>query len=436
MISKCLRLLYNILFCIVLPFLILFALFALSWRIICNINSKEYSIRKDILSTSKQLRDRLALYHPLQEQKEVIWYHGSSLGEVLSLIPLMKEFKKQYDHIQVLTVSTVRGEAIALQKKAADYLFFFPYDSFFATKKALDKISPKFVVILETEIWPDFFWQAAKSHKPIVIVSGRISEKSFPKYYFARFFFRRVLQKNHCLMRSPDDAERIKLIGANPQKIKTFGDIKYDGLQTELNESDKKILHSFPQNKRIIVAGSTHSGEEKIICSVFCELQTRFKDICLIVVPRHLERLDEVKKVVASHDLDFCLRSQLPQQKSVIIGDTYGELRKMYGVADIVFVGGSLVPVGGHNVMEAVCFSKPVISGKYVSNFRRHVQNLKSCNAISIVENEAQLHDTIFSLLQNPKLGKEMGKRGQSIVLENRGAIKQCIDFLLPLTKN
>ncbi|MEX2669477.1 3-deoxy-D-manno-octulosonic acid transferase [Candidatus Uabimicrobium amorphum] len=387
------------------------------------------------MSTIKRLRDRLALYQKIKEQKPVIWYHGSSLGEVLSLIPLMKEFKKHYDHVQVLTVNTVRGEAIALQKKAADYLFFFPYDAFFATQKAMRKISPKIIVILETEIWPDFFWQAAKNHQPIIIVSGRISEKSFPKYYLARFFFHYVLQKNYCLMRSEDDAKRMKLIGANPQNIKVFGDIKYDGLQTDLSEADKKTLSDFPQKKRVIVAGSTHSGEEEILCRVFKKLQQDFQDLCLILVPRHLERLEEVQKTVSSYGLDFCLRSQLPQQQSVIIGDTYGELRKMYYISEVVFVGGSLVPIGGHNVMEAACFAKPVISGKYVSNFRRHVQSLKSCHGIRIVENETALYEAIISLLHDADEAKAMGKRGQKVVLENQGAIKQCVDFLIPLAK-
>lgn len=433
MISRFFRLLYNILFCIVVPFLLLFSAMFLLWRIIFH--AKEYSIKKDVLSTIKRLRDRLALYRKIKEKKPVIWYHGSSLGEVLSLIPLMKEFKKQYDHVQVLTVSTVRGEAIALQKKAADYLFFFPYDVFFATQRALRKISPKIIVILETEIWPDFFWQAAKNRQEIIIVSGRISEKSFPKYYLARFFFHYVLQKNYCLMRSKDDAKRIELIGANPQNIEVFGDIKYDGLQTDLNEADKKTLSDFPQHNRIIVAGSTHSGEEEILCRVFKKLQQNFQNLCLILVPRHLERLDDVQKTVSNHNLDFCLRSQLPQNKSVIIGDTYGELRKMYFVSEVVFVGGSLVPVGGHNVMEAVSFAKPVISGKYISNFRRHIQNLQSCHGICLVENEEELYEGIATLLREPNTAKEMGKRGQKVVLENQGAIQQCIDFLIPLAK-
>ena len=378
-------------------------------------------------------RSRLGLYRICRSKLPLLWFHGSSLGEILTLIPLMKEIRQHLPHQQLLSVSTIRGDYIAQKKSEADHIVYLPLDISYIVRRALFYVKPKLIIILETEIWPNLFWEAEKADIPILLVSGRISPRSFPRYKLARPFFSHVLKHASYLMQSPEDRQRIVAIGAPESQVEIAGNIKFDGLRTELSSEEiQELKKTFPISKPVLVAGSTHSGEEKIILDTYLELLRDFPSLTLILAPRHLKRLKEIQNLLESYKLKYVLRSQISSSMpQIILLDTYGELTKIYYLADIVFVGGTLVPVGGHNLMEPAAFGKAVLFGPYISSCRRQAQILQEKNAAQRANSAEELSLSIKELLQAKEKAEGMGKNAQKIVKENQGALKRCVEKIL-----
>jgi 3-deoxy-D-manno-octulosonic-acid transferase len=378
------------------------------------------------------LHERLAMYPAMAWQRQpVIWFHASSLGEVMSVTPLMQKLRDRFPHSQLLSVSTVRGEGVARQKSGADRVVYLPLDISYLVRKAIRRIRPDLVVVFETEIWPNLFWECARQNVPVLVVSGRISPRSFPRYQKARPFFASVLQYAHLLMQSQEDRERIIAIGARPAQVAISGDIKFDGIRSELTfEEIQGLQTTFPLSRPILVAGSTHEGEEEMLIAVYEGLKSKWPDLSFVLAPRHLTRLPQVVALLESHKIGYRLRSQpFSNEKShVILLDTYGELNRVYWLADVVFLGGTLVPVGGHNIAEPAALGKPVVFGPFISNCKRQAEMFLSLNAAIQVKSREDLSECLTSLLADSNKARAIGDKAREVVVANQGAMNQCLD--------
>ena len=405
---------------------IIWHLFLLIYFIIYYLFAKKNKDRK------KSLCDRLSIYNTLENRNnKVLWFHGSSLGEVLSLLPLMKFLKQKFSQTQILSTSTIRGQYVAQEKSKAERIIYLPFDISYLIRSALKKNKPDALIIFETEIWPNLFWECSRAKIPLIIVSGRISKRSFPKYKLAKFFFDTVLKDCIFLMQTQEDIDRIIKMGAPETKVKLCGDIKLDGLKTKLTISEKEFLNNtFNIDETTIVAGSTHHGEEEIIVKVFEKLQKKWPKINLIIAPRHLKRIKDIQHWLNKNNYKYMLRSKLPDSKpeKIILLDTYGELSIIYYLAKIVFIGGTITPVGGHNLLEPAAFGKPVLFGKHIDNCKKQAQLLLNNNAGKIILTEDELEKSIDYLLSNPHKIEEMGNQSKNIITTNQGALNKSIN--------
>lgn len=385
-------------------------------------------------------KERLALY-PQQKwgKQPVVWFHGSSLGEVLSLLPLIQECKKIWGDSQILTVSTSRGHYIAKEKKATPIIAYLPLDWFPIVSRAITQLKPDVLIVFETEIWPNLFWECYRRKIPVIVVSGRISLRSFPRYYLARTFFQTVLSQAIFLMQTQEDAIRIQKIGAPASRVFHTGDIKLDGLKTKLTSDDQKFLQQYfgTISQPAIIVGSTHPTEEEMVLDIAKKLQEQKRIVTFIIAPRHLNRVPDIVRIIHQRQIPYILRSQIggtlpqvPNDANIIILDTYGELAKVYDLAHIVVMGGTFAPIGGHNLMEPAALAKPVVFGPNIGNCRQQAKLLLEKNAGIQVQNSAQLQECLEQLLDSPTMAVEMGKRGQNTVINNVGALQRSLEKL------
>ncbi|MEA2110054.1 MAG: 3-deoxy-D-manno-octulosonic acid transferase [Pseudomonadota bacterium] len=365
--------------------------------------------------------------------EKVFWLHAVSVGELRAAVPLVKALKKGYPEVElVVSYVTETGHEIAAGIPEIDHSVFFPYDLSWVVRKALAAISPVLIVILETEIWPNFTRHARRRKIPIVMVNGRISDHSFPRYRLARKLFSRTLQQFSLFCMQTDlDARRIKLMGAPEHLVKVSGNIKFDldaAVPTVTELCSIRELFRLPEEELIWIAGSTHAGEEEIIISVYRRLLAAGQRLLLVLVPRHPERASSVGDVLQKEDFSFIRRSELekkgmkPAVGSVLLVDTVGELQKLYAVADVVFVGGSLVPVGGHNILEASAVKKPVVFGPHMHNFKEISRLLLTAGGGVMVADKDELFNIMNRLLNNCSERLALGERGYRQITEHAGA--------------
>ncbi|MGZ3558306.1 MAG: 3-deoxy-D-manno-octulosonic acid transferase, partial [Thermodesulfobacteriota bacterium] len=322
--------------------------------------------------------------------KGPIWIHAASVGEVFCSIPVLKRVKKEFSQAKIiLTTMTSTGNRTAkINLPEADQVIFVPIDHPLIVQRAIKKIQPSILLIAETELWPNLLRSCGSKRIPIVLFNGRISQKSFQRYVSFKFFFKECLKYiSLFLMQTEEDRTRIIEIGADPQKTRVVGNLKFD--QTFPNFSregmDKMAkalgLHG---EEKIFIAGSTHSGEEEILISIHKELKKIDPHLVFILAPRHLERLDEVEKILRKESISWVRKSSLPsgaggldqKQPDVVLLDTMGELMTLYSLGTLVFVGGSLVPIGGHNPLEPLFHKKCVLFGPHMLNFLEISQRL------------------------------------------------------------
>ncbi|MBL8149254.1 MAG: 3-deoxy-D-manno-octulosonic acid transferase [Blastocatellia bacterium] len=402
------------------------------------------------------LKQRFAFSLPkLRPSTKRLLLHTVSVGEFLAAQPLIEKLRSLLpDYQLVITTTTAAGQKLA-QNRAADYadICYFPLDFGFSTGCFLDHIKPKVVVILETEIWPNFLAQAAKRDIPVVIANGRISDRSFGRYKAIKFILEKVLSNiTLFLMQSSRDVERIVALGSEASKVFHFGNIKYDigsdqmeRLDTVAAELDK--LLGLKNSSKIIVAGSTVSGEEGIFLSAYKQLivQPGLEDTRLILAPRHPERFEAVAKLLLSLKIDFVRRSAMKlgdKVEKVVLLDSIGELAAIYRFADIVFVGGSLIPHGGHNILEPALYGRAIITGSHTSNFHKIVEDFLAAEALiqlpvtnSEKECEQSLAAELIRMMEDEKLCTELGSRALEVIKANRGAVDRHIDKIASLLK-
>ncbi|NLV23549.1 MAG: 3-deoxy-D-manno-octulosonic acid transferase [Deltaproteobacteria bacterium] len=397
-------------------------------------------LRKGIVR--RGLRERLGFYNPdrlaLLKERPVIWVHAVSVGETRAAVPLLKALRKEYpQRALVLTTVTETGQATAQKIAEIDLCLYFPFDFSRVVERALDQIRPSLILIVETEIWPNLVRLARRRNIPVALVNGRLSDRSFPRYKMALWAVRVVLDqfKAFC-MQSAQDAQRVEMLGAPPEKIVVTGNLKFD-LQVEAAGKGEKgrFQEEFrlPAGVPLWVCGSTHEGEEEALLRVFARLKATWPELILVLVPRHPNRCRSVAEMIRSHGFSCRLRSEtnpsspLLAPGGILLIDTMGDLVKLYSLADMVFVGGSLTPVGGHNLLEASAVGKPVLFGPHMNNFKEITRLVLNAQGGVCVAGEKDLENNLDRLLRDESLRCHMGSNGYQLLEKNQGATRKTM---------
>ena len=362
----------------------------------------------------------------------VIMFHGVSVGEVTALERLVKKTREKFPEAKiVLTTGTHTGQDIAHKKldDTTDLITYFPIDSPVIVRKFLNKVNPDIVMIAETEIWPNFAIETKKRGTKLFVINGRISDTSFKSYKLFRFFFKPFLNLyTGIYTQSDDDNRKYIYLGANPQTTKRMNNLKFDITKPELNfEFDKS-------GSRVMLAGSTHKGEDEIVLDVFSRLKSKHPDLKLILAPRHLTRKEEVTKLVEKTGFRYDFRSNnryTLEGIDILILDTLGELGKMYAFCDLAFIGGSFNNTGGHNPLEALVFNKPVISGPSIHNFRDIYGIIQKAEAGFVVKNKNEFGNIADKMLSDKEFYNKTVENGIKVFAEQQGAMEFVLENLL-----
>ena len=369
-----------------------------------------------------------------------IWVHAVSVGETIAVKPLLRELKKRFpERPLVLSNGTETGRGIAESIPEVDLCLYVPFDYRFAVSRSLRLVSPALVIIVETELWPRFILTARRRAIPTVMVNGRISDRSFPRYRRLSFFFGPVLTRMTAFcMQTPEDARRIIAMGAPAERVHASRNLKYDLPVRRIDEAERASLrdrYRIPEGARVLVAGSTHPGEDEPVIEAFTALRSGRPDLFLVLVPRHPERAPEVAAMATGKGMTVTRRSALdtaprPEAGGVLLVDTIGELMDLYALADLVFVGGSLVPTGGHNLLEPASVGQPVVFGPYMHNFREIADLVLAAGAGAQVPDAAGLRETLARLLDDDTARREMGERGARLMAEQGGAAARHVEII------
>lgn len=394
------------------------------------------------------LRQRLGST-PSITGKPVIWLHCVSVGETQAARPLAQRLKEQFPH-HALVVSTITltGQKLARDvfRTQAVTVFYFPFDWRWSVRRALRTINPDVVLIMETELWPNFLRECKSRDIPVALVNGRISKQSYRRYRLVRFFLRKVLSSlSIAVMQSETDARRLQSLGMSSEKVFTAGNLKFDVKpESDLAATTAKIADRFGLQSEVplILAASTHAPEEKIVLESFKQLRTK-QPVRLMLAPRHPERFNEVASLIENSGLSWARRINLSEpddpNATVILLDTIGELPATYSLATVVFVGGSIANRGGHNVLEPAAAGSAVVTGAYTHNFHAIVSMMEEAGAIVQLlpaqgrEATQELTHVLARLLANPDERAELGRRAKQLVANNHGAADRTLRLIAPL---
>ncbi len=372
-----------------------------------------------------------------------IWVHAASVGEIVAASPVVRELKRRYpEETVVVSVVTATGHRMAQRIiPEADGHIFFPVDLPIITARIVDIVAPKVILLVETELWPNFLRLAEERGFPVMMVNGRISDRSARRYALIRRFTQRMLaQIKWFCMQSEQDAEYIIQMGACPAQVEITGNTKYDQTYAEVSTAEKEALrqeftvgHQHP----VIVAGSIHKGEDELMLDVFAEVRRRYPAAVLIMAPRELPRSGQVAELAAARGYRVVRRTRMDAdtaQADVLILDTIGELGRIYSLADLVIVGGSFVPVGGHNILEPAAHGKPIVVGPYMFNFKDIFALMERHEAV-VMTSAAELTAQVTDLLADEKRLRELGDNAWRLIQENRGATRRNVDAFAALAK-
>lgn len=398
----------------------------------------------------EDLKQRFGYYSPEVRQQfclgKTAWVHAVSVGEVVAVTPLIKDLMARHPELLV-NISTVTRTGREMVKKSFHSLnksLFLPFDFRFITERVIEQMYPRFLLLTETEIWPNLIRSASRRNVPVMIMNGRVSSRSYKHYSLVKGLLRSVLSRFSVFaMQSGRDADRIISLGADPRRVFVTGNCKFDQAKTKISKSERNqiaVKLGLSPETLVLMAGSTHKGEEKLIIETYKRLLVYFQNLVLFIAPRYLPEIPDIVVKCNQEGLFSERKSRFWEGKSqkspaskagrVIILDTIGELSKMYSLATLVFVGGSLVPVGGHNLLEPAMYGKPVVFGPYMDNFQEISRLLKEHGGGFEVRDKNELEDRVKILLQDRDLRTISGEAALRAVEENRGATRKTLELI------
>ena len=394
------------------------------------------------------LRQRLG-YLPVSfnlDAEASIWIHAVSVGEVLSTRPILEELRKRYPHLRLFLSTTTRsGQQLARRSITdVDGIFYFPFDWPFTVRRTLAIVKPKLFVMVENEIWPILLRECRRRGIKTVVVNGRISARSFPRYRLIRPLFKRVLADiDRFCVQGEETAGRLATLGADRARITMTGSLKFDALDTTPvpGRGPARVLRFFRMSpgRPVFIAGSTMRGEDEAVIRAFNRVRTTPSgaNALLVVAARHPERFDEVERLCRAEGLSTIRRSELPidaePRSDAVILDTIGELAHLYQIATAVFVGGSLIPAGGHNILEPALYGKAIVVGPHMENFKEIAETFLANRAALQVHNARELESVIVNLMGDPVRRARLGAAARALIDANRGAKDRTLAVITDL---
>ena len=396
-------------------------------------------LKKGPEKRSAFIKERLGIgdYH-----KTDIWVHAVSVGETLASLPFLKKLKKDFPGKKItLTTTTYTGQKIAREKfPEADRIMYMPLDTVVCVKRVVNLLRPAIFITVETELWPALFQALKKTGSRIIILNGRISNESFRGYRKIKFIMKDILSNvDFFYMQEKIYADRIIHLGADRHKVGIMGNFKFD-----INFEGSPPLNWLNNIRgKILLAASTHKGEEEIILDAYDSVRNKFHDIKLVLAPRHPERFSEVEDILDNRRFKYVRRTEIKLIQNtkhgtrntdfidfdIILLDTLGELSGVFSKAAIAFIGGSLVPAGGHNILEPAYWSRPVICGPHMDNFPITGEFLKMSAALEVKDSK-DMAEAVIALLEDNEKASDMGQNARAIVDKNRGAVKKAMDII------
>ncbi len=371
-----------------------------------------------------------------------IWVHAVSVGEVLAVSQLISELQQKHPDQQIfVSTTTATGQSLARQRFGENRVFFMPLDFGFAVRRYLKALKPQMIVLAETEFWPNLLHLAARQGTTLAIVNARISDRSFPRYRRFQWFFGRVLANvDLFLAQTAEDAARLRVIGAATERLQVSGNLKFDVRPSSGSSLVAGLRTAISKGSPVIVCGSTAEGEEEPLLAAFKTVQQQFPAAIMVLAPRHPERFEKVAALVSSTassaDLPLLRRSTWsppqPVRGGIFLLDSVGELAAIYALADIAFVGGSLVPTGGHNILEPAQYGAAIVVGPHTFNFREIVSIFEQGDALKVVT-ASTLGSQFLALLSQPQERERLGRRAKDLFAQHAGATRRTLDALGPL---
>jgi 3-deoxy-D-manno-octulosonic-acid transferase len=393
------------------------------------------------------LRERLGLIRPglirLSRERPTIWVHAVSVGEVLAVSRLVKTLDAALPGCLIVVSTTTRtGQVLARERFGAERVIYCPLDLPWAVRAYLQALRPQLFVLAETEFWPNLLSACFRRGIPVAVVNARVSDRSWPRYRRLRRLWRPFLSRlNRVLAQSQTDADRLKAIGCLPQRVSVAGNLKFDVRIAE--EADAtRLLKALAQGLRFVVAGSTLDGEEATLVESWPRLLEADPQLAMVLAPRHPERFAAVAALLENSGVAWVRRSDwrvqleetiLPLKPgTIVLLDTIGELASVYSLASVAFVGGSLIPAGGHNPLEPAQFGVPIVMGSHYANFRAITEDLLAHHAVRIAARE-ELAAVLIELLQDRIAAQAMGNRARQVFSSQAGATNRCVEALKEL---
>jgi 3-deoxy-D-manno-octulosonic-acid transferase len=401
--------------------------------------------RRKYFGSLRQRLGRLPVSFNLDAEPS-IWVHAVSVGEVLAARPLMDELRGRYPGFRMfVSTTTVAGQQLARrQLPQADAIFYFPIDFAWVVRRVLDRVRPRLLVLLEGEIWPHVLRECRRRGVRTAIVNGRVSARSFPRYRLLAPLMRRVLADVDAFcMQSDEGARRIRLMGADPARVTVTGSLKFDAVHVPVPSAHgrprQRALRFFrlSASRPVVVAGSTMRGEERPVLQAFRRIKATQPSALLILAPRHTDRFTDVMHIARGEGFATVRRTELAidaePRADVIVLDTIGELPQVYQLATVAFVGGSLVPTGGHNILEPAVHGRPVVFGPSMTNFAEIADMFLANGAAVQVHSEHELEETLTALMSDPVRRAAIGAAARALVDANRGATSRTLEVVVGL---
>jgi len=371
---------------------------------------------------------------PFRSERGTIWVHAVSVGEVQAAVPLIEQLRARHPDREILVTTTTPTGSQQLRDQLGDSVLhcYAPYDFPFAVSRFLHAARPAVAVIMETEIWPNIFRECSRRDIPLFLANARISPSSFRRYQLIRGFLTELLRDVTVLAQSQADADRFLALGAQAKQTTVCGNMKFDiQLPRELVDRGNQLGDRLSGGKHLVwIGASTHQGEEEHLLRAHRVLTQHCPGAVLLLVPRHPERFEHIAGLCRRHGFSLHRRSQglFPEQPcSVYLGDSMGELPLYYAASDIAFVGGSLVPTGGHNLLEPAALNRPILTGPHVFNFTQIRDLLLERQGLLQLSDPEQLDESLCRLALDPALRTEMGNRAREVVQENQGATQTIL---------